>query len=91
MQITDIEISPAEYCPERARHMARVCLTLADRIVTLFCAVDLGEQAGPETRRDAFLGDALRQMKRMPEFRAGRTTLEIAEGLRARVAEPAFA
>ncbi len=81
MQITDVEISVPEYCPEQARHRASVCLTLADRIVTLFCSIELTAESGAEARRAAFLGDALRQMKRMPEFRAGRATLEIAEGL----------
>ncbi|TDK46297.1 hypothetical protein [Antarcticimicrobium luteum] len=83
MQITDIEISSDGYCPKQARHLAHVCLTLADRIVTLFCAVELAEETGAEARRAAFLGDALRQMRRMPEFRAGRTRLEFADGLAA--------
>lgn len=91
MKITDIEISPAGYCAQRALHEAHVCLTLADRVVTLLCAVALGENSGAEARRAAFLGEALRQMGRMPEFRAGRATLEIAEGLRAQAAHPALA
>lgn len=91
MQITDIEISHAEYCPDQARHRASVCLTLADRIVTLFCSVELQGENSDEARRAAFLGDALRQMRRMPEFRAGRATLEVADGLKARMTQPAFA
>ena len=103
MRITDIEISPAGYSPRQARQQAHVCLTLADRVVTLFCTVALGADSGAEARRAAFLGEALRQLARMPEFRAGYATLEIAEdiagglsggltgGLTGRAPHPAFA
>ncbi|MCB1343555.1 MAG: hypothetical protein KDK24_21315 [Pseudooceanicola sp.] len=83
MLVTGIEIAHYRYCPREARHLADVCLTLRDRVVTLFCALDL-PPGKPDS--DAFVDDAMRQMKRMPEVRSGRMTLRLAEGL----AEPAL-
>jgi len=88
MQITDYEISQAELLPDQSRHMARVSLTMADRIVTLFCAVNLDGVDTPNGRLNAFLREALRQMRRMPEFRTGEATLELAANL---APDPAFA
>ncbi len=81
MLITNIEISRYSYCTNTSRHSASVCLTLADRIVTLFCSLDLPGEANPVARAQAFVGDALRQMRRMPEFRSGNQELQIDEGL----------
>ena len=43
MLVTGIEITHHRYCPNSAQHLASVCLTLKDRIVTLFCQLDLPE------------------------------------------------
>lgn len=90
MLVTGIEISNYQYCPDKARHVARVCLTLKGQIVTLFCALDLPEGESPGARARAFVGEAIRQMRRMPEFRSGRRTIEFADGLLAPPA-PEFA
>lgn len=79
MVVTSIEISDYQYCPSSARHMARVCMTLKDRIVTLFCQLDLPEGENPGER--AFVGEATRQLCRMPEIRSGRDRLEFAAGV----------
>lgn len=81
MLVTDIEITNYQYCPKSARHLANVCVTLRNQIVTLFCQLDLPVDETPKARASAFVGDALRQLRRMPELRSGRSTLEFAEGL----------
>lgn len=86
MMITNIEISQYRYCPQTARHSASVCLTLRDRIVTLFCSLDLPEHTAAANRANAFVSDALRQLRRMPEFRSGKTPLHMEDGLTPAVA-----
>ena len=81
MLVTGIEITHYHYCPSRARHMANVCVTLKDRIVSMMCQIDLPEHEAPSSRARAFIGEARRQLGRMPEFRSGRDTLEFAEEL----------
>lgn len=81
MLVTDIEITNYQYCPKSARHLANVCVTLRNQIVTLFCQLDLPVDESPTARASAFVGEALRQLRRMPELRSGRNTLEFAEGL----------
>ncbi len=71
MEITGVEISQYRYCHNQARHLATVCMTMPDRIITMFCRVDLPEDEAPVRRTDAFMRDAARQLLRMPEFRSG--------------------
>lgn len=80
MLVTDIEITHYRYCPDRARHMADVCMTLKNQIVTMFCALDLPADAPAPSRAAAFVNDAVRQLKRMPELRSGKASLEFAQG-----------
>jgi hypothetical protein len=79
MLVTDITINQYRYCPVSARHMANVCMTLKNQIVTLFCQLDLPENESNTNRATAFVGDAIRQLGRMPEYRSGKKTLEIAD------------
>ncbi len=81
MQITDYEISQEAFSPDQTQQVARVSLTMADRFVTLFCAVDMEGVDSPSARLDAFLREALRQLRRMPEFRTGGKTVELAANL----------
>lgn len=84
MLVTDIEISNYHYCRRSARHLANVCVTLRTQIVTLFCQLDLPADEAPATRASAFVGEALRQLRRMPELRSGQRALEFADGLEPR-------
>ncbi|HCE71226.1 MAG TPA: hypothetical protein DET67_08395 [Ruegeria sp.] len=77
MQITNVEISQYQVCPNTARHSASVCMTLADRVVTLFCSLELPEGISAIARAQAFVGDAMRQLRRMPEFRSGKQQLSL--------------
>lgn len=81
MLVTGIEITHYQYCPNSARHMASVCLTLKDRIVTLFCQLELPDNPTPGSRARAFIGEATRQLCRMPEIRSGRDRLEFSADL----------
>jgi len=81
MLVTDITISQYQYCPKSARHMANVCMTLKDQFITLFCQLNLPENESSRMPATAFVDDALRQLRRMPEFRSGRKTLEVSDGL----------
>lgn len=81
MLVTGIEITHHRYCPNSAQHLASVCLTLKDRIVTLFCQLDLPEDESLKSCRRAFVGDATRQLCRMPEIRSGRDRLEFSADL----------
>ncbi len=79
MYVDDIEITeiPTIETPERAR--ASVAFMSYERQVQVMC--DLREAPEPKKRRGALLREALRQLRRMPEFRAGRVALEFRPGL----------
>ena len=81
MLVTDIEISHYSYDAHRARHSANVAMTCRDRVVSLFCQLDLPAEESPRTRAQAFVKDAIRQLRRMPEYRNGRTPLQFADHL----------
>lgn len=82
MLITDIEITQYTYCQSSARHSANVCMTLKNQVVTLFCQLRLSEQESSGEKARAFISDAMRQMRRMPEYRSGKATLSLADNLR---------
>lgn len=67
MLVTGIEIDGLDNHDE-----ARVSVKIADRIVTFFCK---GEG------RNNLVHDALRQLRRMPEFRSGSQDFRLADEL----------
>ncbi|WP_164660888.1 hypothetical protein [Tropicibacter sp. Alg240-R139] len=79
MLVTNVEISQYTYCERTERHTANVCMTLGDMFVTLFCALNMPENECPKTRANAFVRDAMRQLRRMPEYRSGRSSLELSK------------
>lgn len=83
MFITDIEISQYHYCPKTMRHMANVSLTLKNQVVSLFCQLDLPAHVNNANRAAAFVGEATRQLRRMPEYRSGQQSLEVSAVLNA--------
>lgn len=84
MLVTDIEITDYRYCARRARHQANVGVTLKNRFITLFCQLDLPSDTDDTTRARAFVDDALRQLRRMPEIRSGRAALGFCDAFDAR-------
>mgnify|MGYP001171677004 CR=1 FL=1 len=81
MLVTHIEISQYAYDRSSARYQAVVAMTLKNQVVDLFCQVDLPENDNPRSRTVAFISDAVRQMKRMPEIRSGQKTLSFSSEL----------
>ncbi|MBO9450711.1 hypothetical protein J7426_10610 [Tropicibacter sp. R16_0] len=79
MLVTNVEISEYSYCERTERCTANVSMTLGDMFVTLFCALDIPANECPKTRAKAFVGDAMRQLRRMPEYRSGRRSVELSE------------
>lgn len=59
-----------------------VVMLKSDQGTTLFfCTIDLDAAACQQTAQHALLGDALRQMARMPEYRRGRANISLAPHL----------
>lgn len=85
MLVTDVEISQYQYCPKSMRHMASVCMTLKNQIVTLYCQLDLPETATGPQRVTAFVREATRQLRRMPEYRSGNVSLDVPADLMRRL------
>ena len=81
MLVTDIEISQYSFDPLSARHQANVAMTLKNQVVSLFCRLELPEHEPARARGIAFVRDAIRQLKRMPEFRSGDTQLQFSDDL----------
>lgn len=79
MLVTDIEISQYHYDTRSSRHLATVAMTCKNRVVSLFCQLDLPRNEPAKDRASAFVRDAIRQLRRMPEFRSGSATLEFLE------------
>jgi len=79
--VTDIEISHYSYDPLSARHQANVAMTLKNQVISLFCKLDMPEDEPDRTRATAFVRDAIRQLKRMPEFRSGASQLQFSDNL----------
>ena len=79
MLVTDIEITDYRYCTRYARHQANVGVSLKNRFITLFCQLDLPSDTDDAARARAFVDDALRQLRRMPEIRSGRASLGFCE------------
>ncbi len=81
MYVDAIEITeiPVVETPERAR--ASVAFMSYERQVQVMCDLREAPEASSLKRRAALVREALRQLRRMPEFRAGRTALEFRTGL----------
>lgn len=81
MLVTDIAISRHTYCPVRRVHTADVSLTFKNRVVRLFCTLTGMGEADESQCVTGLVGDALRQMGRMPEYRAGKDRIQMTPNL----------
>ena len=79
MFINAIEVTEVPGDASFAR--AHVFFTSYERQIQVMCDLRGPDAESPVKRRIALLREALRQLKRMPEFRAGRATLEFQPGL----------
>ncbi|MDK3017647.1 hypothetical protein [Pseudodonghicola flavimaris] len=81
MLITDVVFSDHRYLSEVGCHQAAVGLIAGPRRATFFCTVALAETV-PEALRDAaLLREAMRQLRRMPEFRTGAVQVALVPAL----------
>jgi hypothetical protein len=81
MLVTNIEISHYSYDALAARHQANVAMTMQDKVVNMYCQLDLPMGEAQRTRNLAFIGEATRQLRRIPEFRSGKQELRFSEAL----------
>lgn len=81
MLVTNIQISQYAYDRLSAKHQANVKLTVPGKVVSLFCQLDMPHNETVSSRSVAFVGDAIRQLKRMPEIRSGQQKLSFADNL----------
>ena len=86
MLVTNIQISQYAYDRLNAKHQANVKLTLPGKVVSLFCQLDMPLNENANNRTVAFVGDAIRQIKRMPEIRSGQQKLSFSDDLTYQVA-----
>lgn len=84
MFVTEIEISNYAYNPETAQHSANVRMALKNRFINLFCRLDGSNDTDTPCRTHAFVREAMRQIRRMPEFRNGHAQLDLSDDLRVR-------
>ncbi|CUH52659.1 hypothetical protein SAMN04488037_11510 [Shimia marina] len=81
MHVTDIQISNPTYRQTLGEFSAMVSLSCDARDVRLLCNVPAEEEQSKGARRLAFIRDALRQLRRMPEIRTGREEVSFAPGI----------
>ncbi|MEP2531512.1 hypothetical protein [Shimia sp.] len=81
MHVTDIQISNPTYRQSLGELSAVVSLSADARDVRVLCNVESQPEEEPTKGRLALIRDALRQLRRMPELRAGREELSFAPGV----------
>ena len=81
MHITQINIQGLEF--ETTREILRGCVALISS-ATRFqvdCALHDSADTSDAQRRSALVDEAIRQLKRMPEFRRNQDAVSVADGL----------
>lgn len=81
MHVTDIQITTPTYRQTLGELSAVVSLSSEMRDVRLLCNVPAAVERRAGEGRMALIREALRQISRMPEIRAGREKLSFAPGL----------
>ncbi|KPA20063.1 hypothetical protein shim_40230 [Shimia sp. SK013] len=81
MYVTDIQITNPTYRQTLGELSAVVSLCSSERDVRLLCNVPAAHERREGEGRLALIRDAMRQISRMPEIRAGREELSFAPGL----------
>ncbi|MDR9485375.1 MULTISPECIES: hypothetical protein [Sediminimonas] len=78
MYITQINIAESTPSAPGQPWQGLVALFSGNRCVNLSCSAS---EPDPANRRTAFVAEALRQLRRMPEYRTGRRRIDVAPGL----------
>lgn len=81
MLITDIAVTHHAFDTDRGEHTANVSLTCADSVVRLICRLPGLEQASTAQCMPMLVRDALRQIRRMPEYRTGEASVRFTRKL----------
>ena len=81
MHVVDIQISNPTYRQSLGELSAMVSLHGDARDIRLLCQVPAAPEKQEGEGRTALIREALRQLRRMPELRAGRETLSFAPGV----------
>ncbi|WP_121067344.1 hypothetical protein [Chachezhania antarctica] len=69
MTVTGFEIARTVFCNSTKTYHSDVAVQRESGVTWLHCMAELPADVDPQVLRCALLGDALRQMKRMPEIR----------------------
>lgn len=80
MHITKIEVSEVKPI-ERDRREGYVLFSALGRKVQVFCEVRDTEARAPGDTKGSLVREAIRQIRRMPEYRAGKSRLTFEPGL----------
>ncbi len=86
MHVTEIQITNPTYRQSLGQLSAVVSLSAESRDVRLFCEVPAAAERREGEGRSALIREALRQIRRMPELRAGLEKLSFAPGIYENVA-----
>ena len=71
MLITKVQFDNMRFLPDRDRHQAVVILTTDECTMCLRANAEVAPAANRDAVGDALVSDAMRQVRRMPEFRTG--------------------
>jgi hypothetical protein len=80
MFISQIDIAGIKVEALDSTLRAQVAITADSGRVLVDCQIPT-DQMEPATRRSALMHEAIRQLRRMPEYRSGKHEIRIAEGL----------
>ena len=81
MYVTDIEITEISGDQNLTAARGSVVFMSYERQIQVLCKASDGETQNPIKRRISLIRDGLRQLNRMPEFRAGRSEVTFGPGL----------
>ena len=80
MFITQIDIAGLNIENHDSMMRAHVAITSDSGRVLVDCQLPL-DHGDPVTRRSALMHEAIRQLRRMPEYRSGQREIRLADGL----------
>ena len=80
MLVAQINLTDMFYCGAGNRHVARIHFVGPDADVTLHCTAYLATDQPKNAVASALISDAIRQVRRLPEFSENKDTLTFAPG-----------
>ncbi len=77
MLIKKIQVDNLRFDPETQSHAAVIILTTDEATLCLYASTSSSQDAGRSAIAEDLMKDAIRQVKRMPEFRRGHRTVTV--------------